>query len=80
LLGSFPANWRKQLRMPLIQKAISEQFARPLNEVAVAVQQLDGSNLQVRSYSANAVAQSERQFKKLARQLEQYAQAFPASP
>jgi hypothetical protein len=80
LLGSFPANWRKQLRMPLIQKAISEQFARPLNEVAVAVQQLDGSNLQVRSYSANTVARAEGRFKELARRLEHYARAFPSSP
>lgn len=79
LLGSFPANWHKQMRMPLIQRAISEQFARPLDEVAVAVQQLDGSNLQVHSYSAKSIRRTEGRFKELARQLERYSRAFPVN-
>lgn len=80
LLGSFPANWRNQLRMPLIQQAISTQFARPVGEVAVAVQRLDGSNLDVHSYSSNAITRAETRFRQLGRRLQQYSRAFPTNP
>jgi hypothetical protein len=79
LLGPFEPNWQRQLRMPLIQKAISEKFARPVEEVAVSVQQLDGSDLQIRSYSTTALARAETRFKGLAQRLQQYARNFPAS-
>lgn len=79
LLGPFEATWQRQLRMPLIQKAISEKFARPVKEVAVCVQQLDGSNLQIRSYSATALVRAERRFRDLAQRLQRYARTFPAA-
>ena len=73
LLGPIPSNWERQLRMPLIQKAISEKFARPVREVAVGVQELDGTDLQVRSYTTAALARAERRFNDLAGRLERYA-------
>lgn len=56
--------------MPLIQQAISEEFARPVEEVSVAVQQLDGGNMQMRSYSKAALTRSQRRFARLSRKLE----------
>jgi len=79
LLGPFEPNWQTQLRMPLIQKAISEKFVRPVKEVSVSVQRLDGSNLQTRSYSMTALARAERRFRDLAQRLQQYARTFPAA-
>ena len=73
LLGPFTPDWQRQLRMPLIQKAVSEKFARPIEEVAVAVQQLDGSNLQVRSYSKALLTRSERRFVQLSQQMQRHA-------
>jgi hypothetical protein len=73
LLGPFQPNWRKQLRMPLLQRAISEKFSRPINEVSVGVQHLDGSHLQVRSYAKASLARSEMLFKKLSHKLQRYA-------
>jgi hypothetical protein len=73
LLGAFDAHWRRQLRMPLLQRAISDKFARPIKEVTVGVQQLDGSCLEVHSYSKAALDRAERRFKRLSRKLQRYA-------
>lgn len=72
LLGPPQPNWRKQLRMPLLQIAISERFSRPINEVSVGVQQLDGSDLQVHSYSTASLNRAKVQFKRLARSLHRW--------
>jgi hypothetical protein len=79
LLGPFQPNWRKQLRMPLLQRAIGEKFSRPISEVSVGVQQLDGSDLQVQSYSRAKLAKSEMDFKKLSHKLLRYAPKRPAA-
>ena len=52
LLGPAPADWRDQLRMPVLQAAIAEGLQRMPNEVAIGVQDLDGTGLQITQYSA----------------------------
>jgi hypothetical protein len=79
LLGPFQPNWRNELRMPLLQKAIGEKFSRPISEVSVGVQQLDGSDLQVHSYSRARLAKAEMGFKKLSHKLLRYAPKWSAA-
>jgi hypothetical protein len=69
LVNKIPPDWAVQLRMPLIQLAISHQFGRPLEEVEVAFQRLDGSGPQSASYEAQAVADAELRFARLAKEL-----------
>lgn len=51
LLGESDAAWRSQLRMPIIQRAVSQILKRPEELVSVGVQELDGSSLQATTYS-----------------------------
>jgi len=44
LFEAFDNNWKNQLRMPLIQLAIAEQYGRPPGEVYVGFQDLDGNS------------------------------------
>src|ERR1017187_9805649 len=37
LLGVPPRGWRDQLRMPLLQRALSRKYARPLNEIWIEI-------------------------------------------
>lgn len=77
LLGDFPNDWRKQLRMPLLQRAIAARYERPENEIAIGVQRLDGSALDTENYSARQIQNAETEFKSLSTQLQQYAQNYP---
>jgi hypothetical protein len=43
LFEAFDNSWKSQLRMPLIQLAIAEQFGRPPAEVRVGLHDLDGN-------------------------------------
>lgn len=45
LLGESDMTWRSQLRMPLIQRAVSATLKRPEGLVSVGVQELDGEHL-----------------------------------
>lgn len=65
LLGVAAAGWSSELRMPLIQRAVSVKYARPLREVQVGVQKLDGSDLQVRSYSTREIEAAVTEFRKI---------------
>lgn len=66
LLGSYPQDWGDQLRMPLIQKALAIRYKRPLQQIQVAIQELDGSGLEAVSFSATDVALAESDFLNLA--------------
>jgi hypothetical protein len=50
LFEAFDKGWKSQLRMPLIQSAIAEQFGRPPEEVRVGVQDLDGNTTDETAY------------------------------
>jgi hypothetical protein len=53
LLGArFSAHWKEEIRMPLIQLAVATEYARPPEDVKVAVQLLDGSGLDETGYDA----------------------------
>jgi hypothetical protein len=52
--------------MPLIQKALAVQYKRPLQEIQVAVQELDGSGLDAVSFAAADVGAAEVRFLDLA--------------
>lgn len=65
LLGTKDASWKDQLRMPLIQKALAEKYVRPIQDVMVGVQAIDGSSLEVVTFSASQIREAEREFKDL---------------
>jgi len=46
ILGPKPMDWKDQLRIPLIQYAIASQFHRPVDQVRVGYQDINGSDLQ----------------------------------
>ena len=50
MLGSFGAGWENQQRFPLLQLAVEDRYGVPVEETAVGVQDLDGSNLRVRVF------------------------------
>jgi len=54
--GAGRANWRAELRMPLIQNAIALKYGRPVDEVAVGVQEPDGSALEEEIYKSPQIA------------------------
>jgi hypothetical protein len=77
LLGDYPANWRKQLRMPLLQRAVASIYGRPVEEIEMGVQHLDGSDLVVCKYSSRQQRQAEREFTSLSGVVFELAGQFP---
>lgn len=67
LLGKVPQDWEKQLRMPLLQVAVAQMYARPREKTEVGVQELDASNLAVRLYSDMEIQRTQRKFMALGR-------------
>jgi hypothetical protein len=65
ILGAGRANWRTELRMPLIQSAIALKYGRPVDEVAVAVQEPDGSALEEEIYTSSQIASARQEFQRL---------------
>jgi hypothetical protein len=55
IIGESDADWRSQIRMPLIQRAVAETLKRPERLVSVGVQQLDGEGLDTMSYSKRRI-------------------------
>lgn len=77
LLGDYPQNWRNQLRMSLLQRAVANRYGRPVQDIAVGVQHLDGSGLLVRSYSQSEISRAENDFRNLSTTIEGYARSIP---
>lgn len=67
LLGKVPQEWEKQLRMPLLQVAVAQMYARPQDKTEVGFQELDASNLAVRLYSDVEIQRAQRKFMALGR-------------
>lgn len=65
LLGVTDSNWKDQLRMPLIQRALAEKYFRPIQDIVVGVQAIDGSSLEVVTFSPSQILEAEREFKDL---------------
>ncbi len=64
LIGSIPANWNNQLRMPLIQFGLARLYKRRPDEIEVGWQDLSGRPLLTKCYKDNEIS---RAFKEVAR-------------
>lgn len=64
-LGRHADRWRAELRMPLTQHALADFHGWPLEEVAVGVQLIDGSDVEVQHYSAAEVREALDEFREL---------------
>lgn len=65
LLGVTDSNWKDQLRMPLIQRALAEKYVRPVQDIMVGIQAIDGSSLEVVTFSPLQIREAEREFRDL---------------
>lgn len=56
LIGpSTPPGWKNELRIPLIQHEIANKYARPVNNVEVGFQELDGSGLRTARFTRSEI-------------------------
>jgi len=69
LIGNRPNNWRRQVRMPLIQRALAARLQRPEAEILVGFQDIDGSDLELVSFPRAVTDQAERSARELVREL-----------
>ena len=57
--------------MPLIQAAIGAMYGRPLGNIAVGFQELDGSGLQTVVYNHRQISAAKQRFRELAETVRQ---------
>ena len=55
ILGPVNQGSMEELRMPLIQRAVARATGRPEDEFTVGMQELDASNMVVRSFSRTEI-------------------------
>jgi hypothetical protein len=77
LLGQYPRDWENQMRMPLLQGAVARRYGRPIGQIGVGVQHLDGSGLIAKQYSPAEIAKAESEFRNISRIVEGYARNIP---
>lgn len=65
LLGSAPRDWRDQLRMPLVQRALADKLQRPETDISVGFQNLDGTSIELVSYPQTRLDEAERDARRL---------------
>jgi hypothetical protein len=68
-------DWQTELRMPLIQEAVSTTYGRPVEEIEVGFQRLDSTDLQTVSYDATQLRKAEVRFRALGRTIRQLSQS-----
>lgn len=61
IIGDRAAEWRQELRFPLIQLEIARRYARPIPSIRVGFQEMDGSNLVVARYTAQQIGEAVRE-------------------
>jgi len=66
LLGSRPTDWRHQLRIPLIQRALAARLRRPESEISVGFQNIDGTQLELISFPRVVLDEAEDRARRLA--------------
>ncbi len=66
LLGNRPADWRRQLRFPLIQRTLGLQLQRPESEISVGLQNIDGTQLELISFPRLMLDEAEDRARQLA--------------
>ncbi len=65
LLSPPPPKWQQQMRMPLIQAAISKMYGRPTEKIAVGFQEADGSGPETLIYGSKQIRLAEQRFRVL---------------
>ena len=60
LMGPYEADWKTELRMPLIQKALAVRYERPSEQFAVGVQALDGTGLLEVRFDEGSIRRAEK--------------------
>jgi hypothetical protein len=65
ILGAGGSSWRDQLRMPLIQSAIAFEYGRPVEEVAIGVQEPSGVTLDDEIFTSEQIVTARREFQQL---------------
>ena len=66
LLGNRPTDWRRQLRVPLIQRALAAKLQRPESEISVGFQNIDGTQLELISFPRVVSDEAEDRARRLA--------------
>ena len=66
LLGDRPVDWRRQLRFPLIQRALADKLQRPEAEISVGFQNIDATQLDIISFPRVILDEAEDRARKLA--------------
>lgn len=69
LLEEIPSQWKKELRMPIIQRGLARLYDRPEDEFMVGIQELDASDLEVISYSKTDIDHAEQILQQLAEEV-----------
>jgi hypothetical protein len=69
LLGAHGPDWGTELRTALLQRAVAQHFNRDEAEVAVGVQDLDGSGLETLRFTLEEIDVADMQARALATQL-----------
>jgi hypothetical protein len=75
LLGRHSDDWKAELRMPLLQLGLANALARPVAEVEIGVQNLDGGGLQSTRFESHAITRAQRRLRDLAKTLAEEAAA-----
>lgn len=60
ILGKAPLNWRQQIRMPLIQRALAHKMERPETDVSIGFQNLDGTSIELVSFPLRKLDEAEK--------------------
>lgn len=69
IIGAIPMDWTRELRMPLIQRAIARRCRRDEFDVRVGFQRLDGSGLHVVRFTERQIAAALERAETLAAQV-----------
>lgn len=69
LLGAWSDSWQYELRMPLLQAAVAEKLKRLQEEITLGVQNLDGSSLEVLSFSSRDIEAAQVSARELSQRL-----------
>lgn len=67
LLGSRSPSWRNELRFPIIQYAIAEQFKRNVALVRVGYQEMNGANLETTQFAVDDIEEAVEEAKQVGR-------------
>jgi hypothetical protein len=75
LLDSNTDDWRSEVRMPLLQLATANKLQRLVTDVAIGVQNLDGTGLKTCSFTKRQINATMRNVKRLSERLSSMATA-----